>query len=84
MDYRMPTITLKDIPRDLHRTLKARAEAHHRSLNKEVIATLQAAASGTKEVDPGALELDARNARSQFKRIITAKEISSWKKQGRL
>jgi plasmid stability protein len=38
----MPNITLKDIPRDLHRSVKSRAKAYYRSLNKEVIATLQA------------------------------------------
>ena len=35
----MATITLKNIPADLHRDLKKRAEEHHRSLNKEIIAT---------------------------------------------
>jgi plasmid stability protein len=35
----MATITLKNIPADLHRELKKRAEEHHRSLNKEIIAT---------------------------------------------
>jgi plasmid stability protein len=80
----MPTITLKNLPRNLHRTLKDRAKAHHRSLNKEVLATLQAATSPVKAVDAATLEREAREARSQFKRIITAKEISSWTKQGRL
>ena len=36
----MATITLKNIPADLHRELKKRAEEHHRSLNKEIIATI--------------------------------------------
>ena len=35
----MATITLKNIPADLYRELKKRAEEHHRSLNKEIIAT---------------------------------------------
>jgi predicted nucleic acid-binding protein len=30
---------LKNIPADLHRDLKKRAEQYHRSLNKEIIAT---------------------------------------------
>jgi plasmid stability protein len=55
----MPTITLKDLPRKLHRALKTRAKAHHRSLNKEVIATLQAATNPARAFDPGALESDA-------------------------
>jgi plasmid stability protein len=40
--FQMATITLKNIPPELHRELKNRAIAHHRSLNKEVIATLLA------------------------------------------
>ena len=43
----MATITLKNIPAELHRELKKRAEENHRSLNKEIIATLKSAASGT-------------------------------------
>jgi plasmid stability protein len=37
----MATITLKNIPADLHRELKKRAEEHHRSLNREIIATFK-------------------------------------------
>ena len=80
----MPTITLKDIPRPLHRDLKKRAAAHHRSLNKEVIATLQAATGAATSVDAAALKEEALAARSQFSRMMTAKEIRSWTKQGRL
>ena len=38
----MPTtITLKNIPDDIYARLKEAAEAHHRSLNSEVIACLE-------------------------------------------
>lgn len=37
----MATITLKDIPDELHRKLRKRAEIHGRSLNKEIIASLE-------------------------------------------
>lgn len=37
----MPTMTLRDIPEDLHAWLKRQAEAHHRSVNKEVIVLLE-------------------------------------------
>jgi plasmid stability protein len=43
----MVSITLKDIPEALHRTLKQRARLHHRSLNKEVLATIEGALHGT-------------------------------------
>jgi plasmid stability protein len=35
------TITLKNIPDDIYGSLKSSAEAHHRSLNSEVIACLE-------------------------------------------
>ena len=37
----MPTLTIRDLPDDLHHWLKQQAEAHHRSVNKEVIALLK-------------------------------------------
>ena len=39
----MPNLTLKDVPPALHARLRARAEQHHRSLNREAIACLEAA-----------------------------------------
>ncbi len=39
----MPSILLKNLPENLHRSLKARAARNHRSLNKEAIALLEAA-----------------------------------------
>jgi plasmid stability protein len=39
----MPTITLKNVPDELHRRLKERAERHHRSLNREAIRCLEEA-----------------------------------------
>ena len=80
----MASITLKNIPADLHRELKKRAEEHHRSLNREILATLKAAAGGTIRLDPTKLEESIRQARSLFRRPITAREIDRWKRQGRL
>jgi plasmid stability protein len=80
----MPTLTLKNLPRDLHREMKKRAVANHRSLNKEVIATLRAATAPAIALDVAGLERDARQARAGFKRQVTAREISTWKRQGRL
>jgi len=80
----MPSITLKDIPRALHRELKARAKAHHRSLNKEVIATLTAAASAAGTGDNTAQENSVARSRSLFARPVTLRQISVWKRAGRL
>ena len=37
----MPSITLTDIPEDLHAQLKQEAEAHFRSVNQEALARIQ-------------------------------------------
>jgi plasmid stability protein len=79
----MPTITIKSLPSSLHRKLKNLAKAHHRSLNKEVIATLTNATGETRPVDVDALIREARTARSKFAREISATEIDAWKRAGR-
>jgi plasmid stability protein len=38
----MLNLTLKNIPPELHRVLKARAESNRRSLNREILALLEA------------------------------------------
>src|SRR5436305_12229659 len=80
----MPNITLKNIPADLHRKLKKRAEEHHRSLNKEIIATLNSAATANVPFNVIKLEQSVRRARSLFRRQVTAREIDRWKRAGRL
>jgi plasmid stability protein len=37
----MLNLTLKNIPPELHRVLKARAESNRRSLNREILALLE-------------------------------------------
>jgi plasmid stability protein len=80
----MPSITLKGLPRDLHRKMRARAKANHRSLNREVIATLQAATAGARPLNANALQDLVRRARSLFRRPVTARQIDAWKRAGRL
>jgi len=80
----MASITLKNIPADLHRELKRRAEEHHRSLNREILATLKTATGGTIRLDPTKVEQSVRQARSLFRRPVTAREIDRWKREGRL
>lgn len=79
----MASITLKDIPAELHRELKKRAEENHRSLNGEIIATLKAATGETYRVDVNALIREARTARAKFTRQISDAEINAWKRAGR-
>ena len=80
----MPSITLKGLSRALHRKLKTRAKAHQRSLNKEVIATLQADTAAAITIDTAALEEEVHHSRALFKRPLTTREITAWKRTGRL
>ena len=82
--FQMPTITLKNIPADLHRKLKKRAEEHHRSLNKEVIATLRDAAGPSRRLESAELIREARAAREKFKQPVTAAQIKDWIRRGRM
>ena len=80
----MPTLTIKDLPRQLHRQLKKRAHAHHRSLNREVLATLQNAASQSRPLDPAALIREARAVRRKFKHQVSPAKIRTWIRRGRV
>jgi len=80
----MATITLKNIPEDLHRELKKRAEEHHRSLNGEIIATLKMTNQDGRAFDPADLEASVRRARALFRRPVTEREINAWKRAGRM
>lgn len=79
----MPNLTLKNVPASLHRALKKQAKAHHRSLNKEVIATLQATTEKPPRPDVARQLAEAREMRKKFKRVVTLKEIQAWKVEGR-
>jgi plasmid stability protein len=49
----MPGLVIKDLPKGLHRKLKAQAARHHRSMTKEVLAVLeQALGEAAAEVSP--------------------------------
>jgi plasmid stability protein len=81
--FAMASITLKNIPADLHRAPKKRAKEHHRSLNKEIIATLKTTTGKTHRVDVEGLIGEARAARAKFARQISEAEINAWKRAGR-
>jgi plasmid stability protein len=78
----MSTITLKNIPPDLHEELKKRAEEHHRSLNREILAILQGA-DQSRRTEPAALIREARTIRKKFKREISPAQIRAWIRRGR-
>jgi plasmid stability protein len=78
----MNTITLKNIPPSLHRALKARAKAHGRSLNKEVIATLEGILHGSR-IDATAVGEHARAVRETLGVYLTQQDLTDLKNAGR-
>jgi plasmid stability protein len=82
MQSSMATLTLKDLPVDLHRKLKARAEQNGRSLNREVIECLEASFGATM-IDVDAVIAEARAIRRTLKHRLTNREIDRLKRQGR-
>ena len=76
------TITVKDIPPAMHRTLKARAKAHGRSLNKEIITTLESTLHGTP-IDATAVGSHARSVRETMGVYLTQTELGALKNAGR-
>jgi plasmid stability protein len=78
----MSTITIKDLPAPLHRELKARAEAHGRSLNTEVISCLETTVQ-SRPVDVEELLRRARELRASIGGRLTATQLRKLKNAGR-
>ena len=78
----MATITLKNIPEQLHKKIKQRAVQHHRSLNSEIISCLERAL-GSSPIDTEALITRARDMRSKLSIRLTNRDITLLKNQGR-
>ncbi len=78
----MATVTIKDLPERLHRRLKSRAVAHGRSLNREIIACLEAAA-GAARVDPDAYLARAGSLRQRVSGRLTDADLAAFRGAGR-
>ena len=78
----MSTITIKNIPQAIHRTLKARAKAHGRSLNREVIAILEGSLHGCP-IDADTVGRRARAVRETLSVYLTQSDLTSLKNTGR-
>ena len=78
----MSTITIKDVPQTVHRTLKSRAAAHGRSLNKEIIITLESTLHGSP-IDAQAIGKHARSVRETMGVYLTQKDLRALKDSGR-
>jgi antitoxin FitA len=78
----MNTITIKDVPPAVHRTLKSRAKAHGRSLNKEIITTLESTLHGSP-IDATTVGRHARAVRETMGVYLTQKDLTALKNEGR-
>ena len=78
----MSTITLKNVPAEVHSTLKTMAKAHGRSLNKEIITTLESALHGAP-IDAAAVGKRARAVRETMGVYLTQKDLRALKSAGR-
>jgi antitoxin FitA len=78
----MSTITLKDVPPALHRALKSRAETHGRSLNREIIVTLDSSLHGSP-IDATTIGKHARTVRETMGVYLTQKDLTALKNTGR-
>lgn len=79
----MPTsITIRDIPDEVHKRLKERAERHHRSLNSEIIVSLKRSVM-SHERDPDQILARADQLRKRVKGSLTMEEIQAAIEEGR-
>jgi plasmid stability protein len=80
----MATITLKNVPDDLHRRLKERAERHHRSLNREAIRCLEEAVAGDEPEEELLARIRANRARMAERGVwLTEESLREAIDQGR-
>jgi plasmid stability protein len=80
----MATLTIKNISEELYKRLKQSATQHHRSLNSEVIVSLEQAL-GSPRVDPDDFLVRVRALRERISGIyITEEDLNAAKNEGRL
>ncbi len=83
----MKTMTIRDVPDELHAALKSRARTNRRSLNQQVIAELShSGALESADERKRRVEAEIRlteELRSRMKRFLTAEEIDAAKREGR-
>lgn len=84
----MATLTIRNLPEDLHAMLKERARKNRRSLNQEVIAVLVDRAAAREKAEENKFRAEQMIARVEelrkgMTRFMTAEEIDAAKTEGR-
>ena len=77
----MASLTLKDIPKQLHEQLRDRAVRHRRSLSQEALACLEQAVT-VEQIDPDALLAKARRLRARLQ-PVSQQDLDGWRSHGR-
>jgi antitoxin FitA len=77
----MPTLTLKNIPDELHARLKASAERNRRSLNSEILMRLEQDIS-RPAIDPAVHAESLRAFAARLPRVVH-KDVTRYKRRGR-
>ena len=78
----MSTVTIKNLPPDVHESLKSRARTHGRSLNSEILLTLRESVRSTRLDVDGVLS-SAREVRETMPVWLTQKDLDAAKNEGR-
>ncbi len=79
----MPAITLKNIPDSLYAQLKTAANAHHRSLNSEILYCIERTLGAHKINAAEHIEM-ARKLRAKTKQHkLTDQDLVEYKNEGR-
>lgn len=78
----MPSITVKNLPEPLYRALKQRAKQRHRSLNGEIIATLEETLHGCGRRDVDELLEELKGFHASMDRVPVS-EIKRLRREGR-
>ena len=78
----MPSLTIKNLPADLHARLKESAERHRRSLNAEAIVCLERGLGGGA-VSPGELRDRLAAVRERAGGYLTDDATAGAKREGR-
>lgn len=79
----MASLTIKNIPDPLYAQLKQAAQAHHRSINSELIVCLEKALLPNKSTPP-TVKTSAQALRSRVKAdLIAIDDIATAKQEGR-
>ena len=78
----MATITLKNVPRPVHLGIKKRAEKNHRSINSEIITSLERIL-GLRDDEPEVIFSKIEKVQMGLKFVLTQKDIQEAKTEGR-